>query len=76
MKNPYEIRTELITQAQKHLTEQYEANLTFATDIVFKLYQEGLATASELAAATPKFPSIEDVLEQAKKFYKFVEAGK
>ena len=74
--NPFEIRTELIAQAQKHLTEQYEANLEFATDVMFKLYQEGMATAKQLAEATPKFPTVEDVLKQAKEFYKFVETGK
>lgn len=74
--NPFEIRTELIAQAQKHLTEQYEANLEFATDVMFKLYQEGMATAKQLQEATPKFPTVDDVLTKAKEFYKFVETGK
>jgi hypothetical protein len=74
--NPFEIRTELIAQAQKHLTEQYEANLEFATDVMFKLYQEGITNAKQLAEATPKFPTVEDILAKAKEFYKFVETGK
>jgi hypothetical protein len=74
--NPFEIRTELIAQAQKHLTEQYEANLDFATDVMFKLYQEGLANAKQLQEAAPKFPTVEEVLEKAREFYKFVETGK
>jgi hypothetical protein len=74
--NPFEIRTELIAQAQKHLTEQYEANLEFATDVMFKLYQEGMVNAKQLAEATPKFPTIEDVVAKAREFYKFVELGK
>jgi len=74
--NPFEIRTELIAQAQKHLTEQYEANLTFATDVMFKLYQEGMATAKQLAEATPQFPTVDEVLAKAREFYKFVETGR
>lgn len=74
--NPFEIRSQLIAQAQKHLTEQYEANLTFATDPMFKLYEEGMATAKQLSEAAPKFPTVEDVLKQAREFYKFVETGK
>jgi hypothetical protein len=74
--NPFEIRTELIAQAQKHLTEQYEANLEFATDVMFKLYQDGIATATQLAEVTPKFPTVDEVLAKAREFYKFVETGK
>lgn len=76
MKSPFELRTELLAQAQKHLTEQYEANLTFATDTMFKLYQEGMASARELADAAPKFPTTEDILAKAKEFYSFVNTGK
>ena len=76
MKSPFELRTELLAQAQKHLTEQYEANLEFATDIMYKLYQDGTATARELAASTPKFPTTEDILAKAKEFYSFVNTGK
>lgn len=74
--NPFEIRTELLAQAQKHLTEQYEANLEFATDVMFKLYQEGMATAKQLADATPKYPTTDEILAKAKEFYSFVSNGK
>jgi hypothetical protein len=76
MKSPFELRTELLAQAQKHLTEQYEANLEFATDTMFKLYQEGMTSARELAEAAPKFPTTEDILAKAKEFYSFVNTGK
>ena len=76
MKSPFELRTELLAQAQKHLTEQYEANLEFATDVMFKLYQDGTATTRELAASAPKFPTTEDILAKAKEFYSFVNTGK
>ena len=76
MKSPFELRTELLAQAQKHLTEQYEANLEFATDVMFKLYQDGTASARELAASAPKFPTTEDILAKAKEFYSFVNTGK
>ena len=74
--NPFEIRTELLAQAQKHLTEQYEANLEFATDVMFKLYQDGMATAKQLQDATPKYPTTDEILAKAKEFYSFVSFGK
>jgi hypothetical protein len=74
--NPFEIRTELLAQAQKHLTEQYEANLEFATDVMFKLYQDGMATAKQLSDATPKYPTTDEILAKAKEFYNFVSFGK
>ena len=76
MKSPFELRTELLAQAQKHLTEQYEANLEFATDVMFKLYQDGMASAAQLAESAPKFPTTEDILAKAKEFYTFVNTGK
>ena len=76
MKSPFELRTELLAQAQKHLTEQYEANLEFATETMVKLYKEGMATAADLAESAPKFPTTEDILAKAKEFYSFVNTGK
>ena len=74
--NPFEIRADLLDQARKHLTEQYEANLEFATDVMVKLYQEGMATAKQLADATPKYPTTDEILAKAKEFYGFVSNGK
>ena len=76
MKSPFELRTDLLAQAQEHLTKQYEANLEFATDVMYKLYKEGMASTQELAKATPTFPTTEEILEQAKKWYAFVNNGK
>ena len=76
MKSPFELRTELLAQAQDHLTKQYEANLEFATDMMYKMYKEGIATAQQLTDATPAFPTTEEILEQAKKWYSFVNTGK
>ena len=75
-KTPFELRTELLAQAQEHLTKQYEANLEFATDAMYKLYKEGMASTQELAKSVPVFPTTEEILAQAKKWYLFVNTGK
>jgi hypothetical protein len=76
MTSPFELRAELIELAQEHLEKQYHANLEFATKAMFKLYQDGTATAEQLSKATPVFPTTEDILTKAKEFYKFVNQGK
>jgi hypothetical protein len=43
---------------------------------MFKLYQEGMTSARELAAAAPKFPTTEDILAKATEFYSVVNTGK
>ena len=71
-KSPFEIRADLVKLAQSHLEAQYEANLTFATDIFYKLVKDGNATAETYKQFIPTFPTTTDILEKAKEFYSFV----
>jgi hypothetical protein len=69
-KTPFEIRADLIKQAQEHLEKQYMANLKFTTEAYMKLVDAGTATVENF----PKFPyfTTKDILEQAQEFYSFV----
>lgn len=73
MKNPFEIRADVLKQAQDLLEKQFEANTKFAFDTFTKLIKSGHETMENMQAYMPKFPSSEDILAQAKKFYSFVE---
>jgi hypothetical protein len=76
MKSPFELRTDLLEMAQSHLQKQYYANLEFATGAMLKLYNDGIATAEQVAKVTPFFPTTEDILAKAKTWYSFVNDGK
>lgn len=64
-KNPFEIRTEILTLAKDYMDRQYNLNL----EITQKLIEEGKKTLEDL----PKLYSAEDLMEKAKEFYSFVE---
>ena len=71
-KTPFEIRADILKQAQDLLESQYEANIKFATESFFKLVKDGTATMETLEDYMPKFPTAADVMNQAKEFYSFV----
>lgn len=68
-KTPFEIRADLLKQAQDFLVAQYIANTEFYAKTVAELTKQGNDIADALI---PKYPSIQDVLNEAKKFYSFV----
>ena len=81
-KNPFEIRTELLQLSKDILVRQYETNVQnwtamvdFATATTKATTQAGLEIADDfakLANEKPTFPTIEQILEQAKTMYAFV----
>ena len=71
-KTPFEIRADILKQAQDLLESQYEANVKFASDAFFKLVKDGSASLESLDDLMPKFPTAEDIMKQAKEFYSFV----
>lgn len=75
MKNPFEIRTDLLVLAQNHLEAQYKANV----DFVKQMLEASIKAGTELPVAFAKtysFPTMEDVLAEAKKMYSFVSSTK
>lgn len=73
-KNPFEIRSDLLKQAQDLMTNQFQFN--------YNLFLEAANNTKDLMVnldgITPKcplFPSTEEVIAQAEKFYSFVSKG-
>lgn len=71
MANPFEIRADLLKQAQELLQAQY--------DFSYKVFVEATKTAStaivdaeKILPKIPNFPTTEDIIKEANKFYDFV----
>ena len=76
MKNPFELRYDLLALAHDHLETQYHTNAKLAQAMVENAVAAGQLYADAVAKFMPKFPTIEDVLKEAKKFYAFVDTAK
>lgn len=74
-KNPFEIRTEILALAQEHLEAQYNANVKFVKEMIELSVKSGTELPQAYAEVF-KFPSMEDVLAEAKKMYSFVSSTK
>jgi hypothetical protein len=70
--NPFEIRAKMIEHAQEYLEKQFEVNTEFAKRAFDELVKQGDKVTSEWQTYAPKMYTFEDVLEQAKKLYGFV----
>ncbi len=70
--NPFEIRAKMIEHAQEYLEKQFEVNTEFAKRAFDELVKQGDKVAGEWQTYAPKMYTFEDVLEQAKKLYGFV----
>lgn len=75
MKNPFELRTDLLVLAQNHLEAQYKANVEFMKTMLEASIKAGSALP-EAFAKTYSFPTMEDVMAEAKKMYAFVQFSK
>lgn len=76
MKNPFELRYDLISLAHDHLEAQYYSNVKLAQTLVEAAITTGTEVTSAFEKFMPKYPTIEDVLKEAKKFYTFVDTSK
>lgn len=72
MKNPFELRADCLKQAQDLLEGQYKAAEKVASDMFFDLMDKGFKTAKDMAEYMPKYPTHDEIMAQAKKFYEFV----
>jgi len=55
--NPFELRYSLINTAKDLLTQQYEAQM--------KIWETTSKTVEKFTEAAPKFPTAEEIIEQA-----------
>jgi len=76
MKNAFELRYDLIALAHDHLESQFNANVKFAQAMIESAIASGKEVAAAMADFMPKYPTVEDVLKEAKKFYNFVDTSK
>lgn len=74
-KNAFELRAELLVQAQEHLEKQYAANLAFLQDTMTQLIASGVKDFETVTAALPKYPTSAEILAKANEFYAFVNGN-
>lgn len=79
-KNAYEIRAGLIEQAMAHAWQDYYAKLGHYEMSITKHDDEVVVNVEGPdkleVPAFPKIPTFQDILEESKKLYDFVEKGK
>ena len=66
-KNPFEIRTEMLTLAKDYMDQQYHMNISFAE----KALENGKKTWDDVQDMY-KMYSMEELMEKAKEMYSFV----
>lgn len=74
MANPYEIRADLLKQAQELLQAQYDFNYKVFVEAT-KVATAAICDAEKILPKIPNFPSTEDIIKEADKFYSFVCKG-
>lgn len=62
MKNPFEIRTEVLAMAKDYMDKQYALNLELAQKV-----------AGESAKVLDQMYTVEELMEKANEFYSFVQ---
>jgi polyhydroxyalkanoate synthesis regulator phasin len=74
--NPFEIRAELLAQAQEYLKRQHELNTEFAKRTFDELVKQGQKLQADYKEYMPKMYTFEDVIAEANKLYGFVKDAK
>lgn len=72
-KNPFEIRTEVLAMAKDYMDKQYELNLELARKAFQETIKVNQAAAGFWKDYIPDMYTMDDLIEQAKKMYSFVE---
>jgi hypothetical protein len=72
--NPFEIRAQLLEMSKDYLDKQFEINTEFARKSFDEMVKNGMAVQEKYQDFMPKMYNLEDVVEQAKKLYGFVNS--
>ena len=72
--NPFEIRAQLLEQAQEYLTRQHELNTEFAKRAFDQLVVSGQKVQADYKDYMPKMYSFEEITAKARELYRFVNA--
>lgn len=71
-KTPFELRTDILQMAKEYLENQFQNNLANYQIWLDTMTKIGKVTFEELQKYAPKYPTSEEILAQAAKFYDFV----
>ena len=72
--NPFEIRAQLLEISKSYLDKQFEINTEFARKAFDEMVKNGITVQEKYQEFMPKMYNLEDVVEQAKKLYGFVNS--
>ena len=72
--NPFEIRAQLLEMSKSYLDKQFEINTEFARQAFDTALKNGLKAQEQYQEFMPKMYTIDQVVEQAKKLYGFVNS--
>jgi len=72
--NPFEIRDQLLKMSKDYLDKQFEVNTEFTRRAFEEMAKSGQDIMQKYQEFTPKMYTFEDVIEQAKKLYSFVNS--
>lgn len=73
-KNPFEIRTEILTMAKEYMDKQYQINVDFATRAFNEAVAAGKVAADNWVQYAPQMYTIEDLMKKAQELYGFVSS--
>jgi cell division protein FtsB len=68
MNNAYELRAKLLKEVTDLMTQQYAANMQAYQDLA----KSNTKTFEQLMGMIPQYPTADQIVEEAKKFYAFV----
>lgn len=74
-KTPYELRTDILQMAREYLENQFHNNVRMYEINLEAMQKMGKVLADEILKL-PKFPTSDEILAQANKFYEFVGKAK
>jgi len=72
--NPFEIRAQLLEMSKQYLDKQFEINTEFARQAFDTAVKNGQAMQDKYQEYMPKMYTMDQVVEQAKKLYGFVNS--
>lgn len=71
-KNPFEIRTEILTMAKEYMDRQYEISFQFAHHAFIESVNAGKVAVDAWSQYVPKMYTIKELMEKAQELYGFV----
>lgn len=71
-KNPFEIRTDILSMAKDYMDRQHDIATEFAKQAFDAAVQSGKVTTDTWKQYMPQMYSIEDLMKKAQEFYSFV----